>query len=63
MTGEEWSRLIASERAKRDAQYTPLQRWKDLQSLIAFAEANMPEHLRRNRPRVPKSLKPTLGTD
>jgi hypothetical protein len=43
------------EEAKRDRNYDPVQRWKDLQEAIAWAEANMPAHLRRNRPRVHKS--------
>ncbi len=55
MTGEEWSRLLASEEAKRDRMYDPALRWKHIQETITWAEANMPEHLRRNRPRVHKS--------
>ena len=27
--------------------------WKIIQETITWAEANMPEHLRRNRPRQP----------
>ncbi len=50
------SDVKAREEAKRDRNYDPLQRWKDLQEAIAWAEANMPPHLRRNRPRVHKSL-------
>ncbi len=38
--------------------YDPILRWKHIQETIIWAEANMPERLRRNRPRVPKSLKP-----
>jgi hypothetical protein len=51
MTAEEKRR----EEEKRDRNYDPVQRWKDLQDAITWAEANLPEHLRRNRPRVPKS--------
>lgn len=43
------------EEAKRDRMYDPVLRWKHLQEAIAWAEANMPPHLRRNRPRVPKA--------
>jgi hypothetical protein len=56
MTSEEKQR----EEAKRDRMYDPVLRWRHIQETITWAEANMPEHLRRNRPRVPKSLKPTL---
>jgi len=42
--------------AKRDRNYDPVLRWKHIQETITWAEANMPEHLRRNRPRVHKSL-------
>jgi hypothetical protein len=43
------------EEEKRDRHYDPLLRWKHLQEAITWAEANMPEHLRRNRPRIHKS--------
>jgi hypothetical protein len=43
------------EEAKRDRNYDPVLLWKHLQDFIAFAEANMAPHLRRNRPRVHKS--------
>jgi hypothetical protein len=46
-----------TEEAKRDRNYDPVQRWKDIQEMITWAEANMPEHLRRNRPRVHSSQK------
>jgi ActR/RegA family two-component response regulator len=52
MTSEEKQR----EEAKRDRMYDPALRWKHIQEMITWAEANMPEHLRRNRPRVHKSL-------
>jgi hypothetical protein len=52
MTSEEKQR----EEAKRDRMLDPVQRWKQLQEAITWAEANMPEHLRRNRPRTHKSL-------
>jgi hypothetical protein len=44
----------AREEAKRDRMYDPALRWKHLQDMITGAEANMPSHLRRNQPRVPK---------
>jgi hypothetical protein len=43
-----------SEEAKRDRHYSPAERWRHIQEAIAWAEANMPAHLRRNRPRQPK---------
>jgi hypothetical protein len=48
--------LKAREEAKRDRNYDPVQRWKDLQEAIAWAEANKLAHLRRNRPHVHKSM-------
>jgi ActR/RegA family two-component response regulator len=45
----------AREEAKRNRMYDPVLRWKHIQETITWAEANMPEHLRRNRPRVPKA--------
>ena len=52
MTSEEKQR----EEARRDRMYDPVLRWKHLQQAITWAEANMPEHLRRNRPRIHKSF-------
>lgn len=42
------------EEAKRDRAYDPGQRWRHIQATITWAEANLPPHLRRNRPRVPR---------
>jgi hypothetical protein len=42
------------EERKRDAAYDPVLRWQHIQDTITWAEANMPPHLRRNRPRWPK---------
>ena len=36
----------------------PAERWRQIQRMITWAEQNMPEHLRRNRPRVHKSMLP-----
>jgi len=47
----------AREEAKRNRMYDPVLRWKHIQEAITWAEANMPEHLRRNRPRVHRSMK------
>jgi hypothetical protein len=47
----------AREEEKRDRNHDPVERWKQLQAAIAWAEANLPPHLRRNRPRVLKSFK------
>jgi len=52
MTSEEKQR----EEAKRDRMYDPVLRWKHIQEMITWAEANMPAHLRRNRPRVHRSM-------
>jgi ActR/RegA family two-component response regulator len=51
MTAEEKQR----EEEKRNRMYDPVLRWKHIQEAITWAELNMPEQLRRNRPRVPKS--------
>jgi hypothetical protein len=50
MTSEEKQR----EEEKRERMYDPVLRWRHIQETITFAEANMPAHLRRNVPRVPK---------
>jgi hypothetical protein len=47
------SQLKAAEERKRDAAYDPRQRWLHLQQTITWAEANLPPHLRWNRPRRP----------
>jgi len=44
--------LKKSEERKRDAAYDPVQRWRHIQETITWAEANLPPHLRRNRPRT-----------
>lgn len=44
--------IKALEERKRDAAYDPKARWLHIQQTITWAEANLPEHLRRNRPRV-----------
>ena len=43
--------LKRREEEKRERGTEPLQRWKNIQSAIAFAEANMKPEFRRNRPR------------
>ncbi len=47
MTPEEKQR----EEEKRERMYDPVLRWKHIQETITWVEANLPEHLRRNRPR------------
>ena len=42
------------EERKREAAYDPVMRWRHIQQTIAWAEANLPPHLRRNRPRTRK---------
>ena len=44
--------IKAEEERKRDAAYNPAQRWQHIQQTITWAEANLPPHLRRNRPRT-----------
>ena len=51
------------EEAKRERMYDPVLRWEHIQETITWAEATMPEHLRRNRPRVPKVLGEIAPTD
>ena len=40
-----------AEEAKRERAFDPAKRWLAILNAIAFAEANMPPELRRNRPR------------
>jgi hypothetical protein len=54
MSGELTSEKEREER-KRDRAYDPVLRWKHIQETITWAEANLPPHLRRNRPRWHKS--------
>ena len=56
------SALKKHEERKRDAAYDPATRWQQIQQTITWAEANLPPHLRRNRPRKPKVLPPTTST-
>jgi hypothetical protein len=46
--------LKKEEERKRNAAYDPVARWQHIQQTITWAEANLPPHLRRNRPRRPK---------
>jgi hypothetical protein len=50
--------LKEQEERKREAAYDPVKRWQHIQQTITWAEANLPAHLRRNRPRTPKRLPP-----
>jgi len=43
--------LKRQEEQKRDAAYDPVLRWQHIQQTITWAEAVLPPHLRRNRPR------------
>lgn len=40
------------EEVKRDAAYDPVLRWKHIQEMIAWVEANLSPQRRRNRPRT-----------
>jgi hypothetical protein len=50
------------EERKREAAYDAAARWQQLQQTITWAEANLPPHLRRNRPRTQKALPKAAGT-
>jgi hypothetical protein len=50
------------EEQKREAAYDPATRWQHIQQTINWAEANLPPHLRRNRPRTARVLPKTAGT-
>jgi hypothetical protein len=56
------STLKKQEERKREAAYAPATRWQHIQQTINWAEANLPPHLRRNRPRTAKVLPKTTGT-
>ena len=56
------SALKKREEQKREAASDPVTRWQQLQQTITWAEANLPPHLRRNRPRTPKVLPKATGT-
>jgi len=47
--------LKRREEEKRDRAYDPVQRWRQIQETITWAEANLPPERRRNRPRVHRS--------
>jgi hypothetical protein len=46
----------AREEGKRDRNHDPVERWKQLQATITWAEANLPPQQRRNRPRAHKYI-------
>jgi hypothetical protein len=48
--------LKRQEEQKRAAAYDPVLRWQHIQQTITWAEANLPAHLRRNRPRTKNPL-------
>ncbi|MDR2463004.1 MAG: hypothetical protein LBD30_04400 [Verrucomicrobiales bacterium] len=54
MTAQEKQR----EERKRDASWTPQQRWEAIAAAFAFAEENAPPRLRRNRPRTAPYARP-----
>jgi hypothetical protein len=53
--------LKKREERKREAVYAPATRWQQIQQTISWAEANLPPHLRRNRPRTAKGLPKTTA--
>lgn len=46
------------EEAKRNRMQDPVARWKQIQEMITWAEANLPPEKRRNRPRTRAPLPP-----
>jgi hypothetical protein len=40
------------EEEKRDRAFDPVERWRQIQATITWAEANLPPELHRNRPRT-----------
>jgi hypothetical protein len=56
------SALKKLEERKRETAYDPVARWQHIQQTIDWAEANLPPHRRRNRPRTPKVLPKPGGT-
>jgi hypothetical protein len=52
MKSAQLNQLKAEEERKRASAYDPAQRWQHIQQTITWAEANLPRHLRRNRPRT-----------
>ena len=52
MKSAQVNQLKAEEERKRAAAYDPVHRWQHIQQTITWAEANLPPHLRRNRPRT-----------
>ena len=57
------NQLKAEEERKRARAYNPALRWQHIQQTITWAKANLPPHLRRNRPRTrgPEERRPTFG--
>jgi hypothetical protein len=55
------SALKKQEERKGEAAYAPDARWQHSQQTINWAEANLPPHLRWNRPRTAKVLPKTTG--
>ncbi|MGO8698684.1 MAG: hypothetical protein ACLQVY_13305 [Limisphaerales bacterium] len=53
--------LKKREERKREAAYDPAARWQHIQQTINWAEANLPPHLRRNRPRTAKMRSKPAG--
>jgi len=62
MKSAQVSQLKREEERKRDAAFDPAQRWQHIQQTITWAEANLPPHLRRNRPRTrgPEKRRPSI---
>jgi hypothetical protein len=63
MNSDQISQLKREEERKRDAAYDLARRWQHIQQTITWAEANLPPHLRRNRPRTrgPEKRPPSIA--
>ena len=49
-----------NEETRRESAYAPARRWQHIQEMIAWTEANLPEHLRRNTPQAAKRAEAKL---
>jgi hypothetical protein len=51
--------LKAREEAKRDRVQSSTLNWKQIEEVLTWAEAQLPPHLQRNRPRTHPGSRPT----
>jgi len=62
MIHAESSELKAREEAKRERMTDPKQRWKQIEEMLTWAEAQLPPQLQRNRPRTHPANASTSAT-